>query len=138
MSDPTWSGLAGRSKRNQTERIEKLCQLGIQHKNASPRRPAPSSGRHTDGFRPNVAGNLSEARRLIAKAVEQGARLVVLPEFFAIMGMTDRTKSGARAGGQGRSNHSSAKLPQYKIWRGRLDPLRQMHRTRSECLSGVR
>ena len=26
---------------------------------------------------PNVAGNLSEARRLIAKAAEQGARLVV-------------------------------------------------------------
>jgi predicted amidohydrolase len=28
---------------------------------------------------PNVAGNLSEARRLIANAAEQGARLVVLP-----------------------------------------------------------
>ncbi|MEO7623402.1 MAG: nitrilase-related carbon-nitrogen hydrolase, partial [Gallionella sp.] len=39
---------------------------------------------------PNVVGNLSEARRLIAKAAEQGARLVVLPEFFAIMGMTDQ------------------------------------------------
>lgn len=41
---------------------------------------------------PNVAGNLSEARRLIAKAARQGAKLVVLPEFFAIMGMTDRDK----------------------------------------------
>jgi nitrilase len=41
---------------------------------------------------PNVAGNLSEARRLIAKAVEQGARLVVLPEFFAIMGMNEQDK----------------------------------------------
>ena len=29
---------------------------------------------------PNVPGNLSEARRLIEKAVDQGARLVVLPE----------------------------------------------------------
>lgn len=38
---------------------------------------------------PNVAGNLSEARRLIENAVEQGARLVVLPEFFSIMGMKD-------------------------------------------------
>ena len=37
---------------------------------------------------PNVADNLSEARRLIAMAAAQGARLVVLPEFFAIMGMT--------------------------------------------------
>ena len=36
---------------------------------------------------PNVAGNLSEARRLIENAVKQGARLVVLPEFFSIMGM---------------------------------------------------
>lgn len=39
-----------------------------------------------------VAGNLSEARRLIGKAVEQGARLVVLPEFFPIMGMKDMDK----------------------------------------------
>ncbi|HET7833136.1 MAG TPA: carbon-nitrogen hydrolase family protein [Gallionella sp.] len=45
---------------------------------------------------PNVAGNLSEAHRLIAKAVEQGARLVVLPEFFAIMGMRDRDLVAAR------------------------------------------
>ncbi len=45
---------------------------------------------------PNVAGNLSEARRLIAKAVEQGARLVVLPEFFAIMGMNEQDKVAVR------------------------------------------
>jgi nitrilase len=45
---------------------------------------------------PNVAGNLGEARRLIAKAVEQGARLVVLPEFFAIMGMNDLDKVKVR------------------------------------------
>jgi nitrilase len=38
---------------------------------------------------PNVAGNLSEARRLIENAVAQGARLVVLPEFFSIMGMKE-------------------------------------------------
>jgi len=38
---------------------------------------------------PNVAGNLSEARRLIENAVTQGARLVVLPEFFSIMGMKE-------------------------------------------------
>ena len=41
---------------------------------------------------PNVAANLDEARRLIAKAAEQGARLVVLPEFFVIMGMNERDK----------------------------------------------
>jgi len=38
---------------------------------------------------PNVSGNLNEARRLIEKAAQQGAKLVVLPEFFAIMGMKD-------------------------------------------------
>ena len=41
---------------------------------------------------PKVEGNLSEARRLIAKAAEQGAKLVVLPEFFAIMGMNEQDK----------------------------------------------
>ncbi len=45
---------------------------------------------------PNVSGNLSEARRLIAKAAEQGARLVVLPEFFAIMGMNEQEKVQVR------------------------------------------
>jgi predicted amidohydrolase len=38
---------------------------------------------------PKVEGNLSEARRLIENAVAQGARLVVLPEFFSIMGMKE-------------------------------------------------
>ena len=41
---------------------------------------------------PNVAGNLGEAGRLIAQAVAKGARLVVLPEFFAIMGMNELDK----------------------------------------------
>lgn len=41
---------------------------------------------------PNVLGNLSEARRLIEKAVDQGARLVVLPEYFPIMGLNDTDK----------------------------------------------
>jgi predicted amidohydrolase len=41
---------------------------------------------------PNVAGNLNEARRLIEKAAEMGARLVVLPEYFPIMGMVDTDK----------------------------------------------
>ena len=45
---------------------------------------------------PNVSGNLGEARRLIASAAEKGARLVVLPEFFAIMGMTDQDKIAVR------------------------------------------
>jgi nitrilase len=38
---------------------------------------------------PNVSANLSEARRLISDAVKQGAELVVLPENFAYMGMSE-------------------------------------------------
>jgi predicted amidohydrolase len=45
---------------------------------------------------PNVEGNLSEARRLIANAAGQGARLVVLPEFFPIMGMNELDKVRVR------------------------------------------
>jgi predicted amidohydrolase len=45
---------------------------------------------------PNVTGNLSEAKRLIEKAVEQGAKLVVLPEYFPIMGIKDTDKIAVR------------------------------------------
>ena len=45
---------------------------------------------------PSVAANLNEARRLIAMAVEQGAKLVALPEYFAIMGMQDHDKVKVR------------------------------------------
>ncbi|MCN4144053.1 MAG: carbon-nitrogen hydrolase family protein [Thiohalomonas sp.] len=38
---------------------------------------------------PNVSANLSEAKRLIADAVNQGAELLVLPENFAHMGMSE-------------------------------------------------
>jgi predicted amidohydrolase len=67
---------------------------------------------------PNVTGNLNEARRLIAKAVEQGARLVVLPEFFAIMGMTDQDKVAVREQpGQGQIQaFLSDMAKKHKIW----------------------
>jgi len=45
---------------------------------------------------PNVAANLNEAGRLIGMAVERGARLVALPEYFAIMGMKDQDKVKVR------------------------------------------
>jgi len=35
---------------------------------------------------PNVSANLAEAEQLIELAVDAGARLVALPEFFCIMG----------------------------------------------------
>ena len=45
---------------------------------------------------PNVKGNLNEAGRLIEMAVAQGAKLVALPEYFAIMGLKDTDKVRAR------------------------------------------
>jgi len=45
---------------------------------------------------PNVKGNLDEAGRLIEMAVAQGAKLVALPEYFAIMGLKDNDKVKAR------------------------------------------
>jgi len=67
---------------------------------------------------PNVMGNLNEARRLIAKAAEQGARLVVLPEFFAIMGMSDKDKVAVREQpGKGPiQSFLGETARQYKIW----------------------
>ena len=41
---------------------------------------------------PNVKANLEEAEKLIKTAVQQDAELVVLPENFAIMGMTETDK----------------------------------------------
>ena len=45
---------------------------------------------------PNIGANLLEAERLIEEAVSQQARLVVLPENFALMGKTETDKVQAR------------------------------------------
>lgn len=45
---------------------------------------------------PKPAANLNESRRLIEMAVAQGAELVVLPEYFAIMGLKDVDKVAVR------------------------------------------
>ncbi len=45
---------------------------------------------------PNVNANLIEAGRLIGLAAEAGAELVVLPENFALMGMSEEDKVTAR------------------------------------------
>jgi len=45
---------------------------------------------------PYVAANLSEAERLIEIAVNQGAKLVALPEYFALMGFKETDKVAIR------------------------------------------
>lgn len=45
---------------------------------------------------PSVTANLEEAARLIEEAVAQEAKLVVLPEYFCIMGMKDTDKLAVR------------------------------------------
>src|SRR5947208_13114847 len=45
---------------------------------------------------PHVSANLQEAGRLIELAAATGARIIALPEYFAIMGMKDTDKVAAR------------------------------------------
>ena len=45
---------------------------------------------------PSVEANLADAEALIADAAGQGARLVVLPEWFCFMGRTERDKLALR------------------------------------------
>jgi predicted amidohydrolase len=45
---------------------------------------------------PNVLATLQEAGRLIELAAAGGARIIALPEYFAIMGMKDNDKVAAR------------------------------------------
>ncbi len=45
---------------------------------------------------PNVSANLAEAGRLIQLAADAGAKLVALPEYFAIMGLKDNDKVKVR------------------------------------------
>ena len=67
---------------------------------------------------PRVAANLKEAARLIEMAVEQGARLVGLPEYFGIMGLKDTDKVAVReAYGSGPiQEFLSATARKHGIW----------------------
>lgn len=67
---------------------------------------------------PRVEGNLNEARRLIADAAAKGAKLVVLPEFFAIMGMdeTDKVKVCEAPGSGTIQEFMSEQARRHKIW----------------------
>ena len=67
---------------------------------------------------PNVNANLIEVSRLISLAVDAGAKLVVLPENFAIMGMKEQDKVKIReALGTGPIQDFLAEQAiKYKIW----------------------
>ncbi|MBK8161843.1 MAG: carbon-nitrogen hydrolase family protein [Gammaproteobacteria bacterium] len=67
---------------------------------------------------PSVTTNLMEAGRLLARAAAAGAELVVLPENFALMGMTERDKVQAReAEGSGPiQDFLAAQAREHGIW----------------------
>ncbi len=66
----------------------------------------------------NVAANLAEAERLIQSAVTAGAKLVALPEYFAIMGLKDTDKVAAQeVEGKGPiQKFLAAMARKHKIW----------------------
>jgi nitrilase len=67
---------------------------------------------------PNIEGNLNEAARLIARAAEEGATLVALPENFAIMGMNERDKVSVREeeGAGPIQTFLAAMAKRHKVW----------------------
>jgi nitrilase len=67
---------------------------------------------------PNVKANLAEAEKLINTAVQQGAQLIVLPENFSIMGMTEKDKVNvAEQLGDGPvQNYLSEQAARHNIW----------------------
>jgi len=67
---------------------------------------------------PYVAANLNEAERLIEIAVNQGAKLVALPEYFAIMGLKETDKVAVREEeGKGKIQDFLKKMAKkHKIW----------------------
>lgn len=67
---------------------------------------------------PSVTANLEEAFRLIEEAATKGAQLVVLPEYFCIMGMKDTDKLAVRENpGEGEvQNFLSTTAKRFGIW----------------------
>jgi deaminated glutathione amidase len=67
---------------------------------------------------PQVSANLNEAERLIEIAANQGAKLVALPEYFAIMGLKETDKVAVREEeGKGPIQAFLSKMAKkHKIW----------------------
>tara|TARA_B110000208_G_C11798038_1_gene440547 strand:+ start:3798 stop:4655 length:858 start_codon:yes stop_codon:yes gene_type:complete len=88
---------------------------------------------------PSVTSNLIEAERLIKMAVEADAKLVVLPEYFAIMGIHDSDKVKVREDeGDGPIQRFLSKIAKkHKIWLiGGTIPLvsNSVKKVRNSCL----
>lgn len=65
----------------------------------------------------NVAANLAEAQQLIELAVEAGAKLVVLPEFFAIMGKDKEVIAAREEEGTGPIQRFLSRMAKkHSIW----------------------
>jgi nitrilase len=69
---------------------------------------------------PHVAANLQEAGRLLELAAATGARIIALPEYFAIMGMQDTDKVAAREkDGDGPIQaFLAAQAQRHRVWIG--------------------
>ncbi len=67
---------------------------------------------------PNVDANLLEAERLIGMAADKGARLVVLPENFAIMGKEEADKVAVREsdGGGPIQDFLARQAQRHDVW----------------------
>ena len=67
---------------------------------------------------PSVERNLDAARSLVERAVAEGAELLVLPEYFCLMGRSDRDKLGvAEASGSGPIQSMLAEAARrHRIW----------------------
>jgi len=67
---------------------------------------------------PSVQRNLDAARRLVAQAAGEGAKLVSLPEYFCFMGATDRDKLDiAEAPGDGPIQQAlSDAAREHRVW----------------------
>jgi len=88
---------------------------------------------------PHVEANLLEAERLIARAADAGAKLVVLPENFALMGRREADKVAAReTPGDGPLQHFlAAQAARRQLWLvGGTIPLAASddRRVRASCL----
>lgn len=91
---------------------------------------------------PDVERNLEAARGLVAKAAALGARLVALPEYFCLLGRSDRDKlQVAEADGEGPIQQALATMARaHGVWLiGGTLPIRTPHPERvrnASCVYG--